>query len=109
MNACTPTKCCLFFNHDPVTPPQVSAAWILNIDGVYIGDRTSKDGVTFYPDHNNTRRLPFAHEMSAEQRARGGEFEWALFPGSWGGFYLSSSSWAFTCLTKQLTQEVGGG
>jgi len=81
---------------------KVDGFFILNIDGLYIGDRTSDQGPVFLPDANNTLWLPTASEMTPEQRE---QFEWALYPGSLGGWYMAASTSSLTCLFNNLTSE----
>ncbi|KAG2485322.1 hypothetical protein HYH03_015904 [Edaphochlamys debaryana] len=81
---------------------KVKVDFILNMDGVYIGDRYAK-GAVFYPDENNTLFLPFLSEMNNSQLT--GEFAWASFPGVWGAT-LSGTSRTITCLGDNITKEV---
>jgi hypothetical protein len=89
------------------TPPR--SYFILNIDGMYIGDRTSDLGPVFLPDANNTVWLPVPSEMTPQQRER---FEWALYPGSMGGDYMGANTQSITwcvgaasspCLAAELS------
>ncbi|KAG2427432.1 hypothetical protein HXX76_012368 [Chlamydomonas incerta] len=75
---------------------------IMNMDGLYIGDRYAK-GPVFYPNQNNTLWLPYMSEMQPGQLKR--EFAWAAFPGTWGGTLYSTNGRTVTCLFNNLTVE----
>ncbi len=63
---------------------QVSAYLLLNIDGVYVGDRTSADGPIFLPTANNTQRIPQLSELNSTQKE--GDWAWAAYSGAVGFF-----------------------
>jgi len=86
---------------------KVDGFFILNIDGLYIGDRTSDQGPVFLPDASNTVWLPFEEEMQGGPNPSqvDPDLAWALFPGSVGGEYVSASATSMTCLSHNLSVQ----
>ncbi|GIL42723.1 hypothetical protein Vafri_654 [Volvox africanus] len=73
--------------------------FLLNMDGLYLGDRFKK-GPVFYPNSSNTAFLPFRAEMSAEEKS--GPLAWSNFPGIWGTT-LSFRGRTITCFKNNFT------
>ncbi|KAG2452209.1 hypothetical protein HYH02_003240 [Chlamydomonas schloesseri] len=76
---------------------------LINMDGLYLGDRYVK-GPVFYPNENNTLWLPYMSEMEPGQLHR--EFEWAAFPGTWGGTLYGTNGRTLTCLFNNQSVEA---
>ncbi|GLI69140.1 hypothetical protein VaNZ11_013697 [Volvox africanus] len=74
--------------------------FLLNMDGLYLGDRYKK-GPVFYPNSTNTAFLPFRAEMSAEEKS--GPLAWSNFPGVWGAT-LSFQGRTITCFRNNFTE-----
>jgi len=83
---------------------KVSANFLLNVDGIYIGDRTTSNGPIFQPTKDNIKYVPIPDRMTAAQKD--GEFAWAVYPGSWGGFYVEVDAWSVTCFADNFTREA---
>lgn len=79
----------------------VNVSFIMNVNGMYIADRTAGGGPVFYPTPENTLFIP-----PVNGRTNRKEWRWADFPGSWGGFYTTSNQTSLTCFFNNFTAEA---
>ncbi|KAG1669668.1 hypothetical protein FOA52_002052 [Chlamydomonas sp. UWO 241] len=95
-------------NYPTASPLQVyvkvNTTLVSNLDGLFLGDRTSDQGPVWIPTTANTVRMPHVQEMTEEQKK--GEWRWALFPGSAGADdRITTVQTSVTCLSDNITVE----
>eukprot|EP00798_Chlamydomonas_sp_ICE-L_P005524 gene5524-4157_t len=84
---------------------KIEVQLLANIEGMYIGDRTSDQEAFFIPTAENHLYIKAVDEMTNAERV--GDLKWGTYSGSWGGGFPETSDYTLTCLYDNLTRMGG--